>query len=54
MTTDGRRFNAIESIPYHMNARSKTKTYQEKIEETLPNGKRRDGRNFDEARKICK
>lgn len=53
MASDQRRFNGIESIPYHVNARCKTKTYEEKVASNLPNGKRKDARGFGEVRKIC-
>lgn len=53
MSNDQRRFNGIDSTPYHVNARCKTKTYEEKIESNLPKGKRKDGREFGEARKLC-
>lgn len=51
---DQKRFNGIESVPYHVNARCKTQTYEEKIANNLPKGKRKDDRAFGEARKICK
>lgn len=54
MASDSKRLPAPESIPYHLTARQKTKTYQEKLSTALQNGQRRDQRNFEEARKICK
>lgn len=54
MASDTKRIPAPESIPYHLTARQKTKTYQEKLATALQNGKRQDKRKFEEARKICK
>lgn len=54
MSGDPKRIPAPESVPYHVNARIKTKTYEDKLATTLVNGKRLDGRAFSEARKICK
>lgn len=53
MATDSKRLPAPESIPYHLTARQKTKTYQEKLATTLEGGQRLDKRKFAEARKIC-
>lgn len=53
MTTDVKRIPVPESIPYHLYARKKTKSYQEKLVTILDGGKRRDNRKFEEARKIC-
>lgn len=53
MASDLKRIPAPESIPYHLTARQKTKSYKEKLAITLENGKRQDERRFDEARKIC-
>lgn len=53
MTTDAKRIPVPESIPYHLYARKKTKSYQEKLVTILDGGKRRDDRKFEEARKIC-
>lgn len=54
MSGDSKRLPAPESIPYHLNARHKTKTYEEKLATTLAGGKRQDSRPFQETRKICK
>lgn len=54
MSGDQKRIPAPESVPYHVNARIKTKTYEEKLATTIVNGKRLDGRAFSDARKICK
>lgn len=54
MSGDQKRIPAAESVPYHVNARIKTKTYEEKLATTIVNGKRLDGRTFSEARKNCK
>lgn len=53
MASDTKRIPAPESIPYHLTARQKTQTYQEKLTTTLQNGQRQDRRKFEEARKIC-
>lgn len=53
MTTDLKRISVPESIPYHLYARKKTKSYQEKLVTIFDDGKRRDDRKFEEARKIC-
>lgn len=54
MASDTKRIPAPESIPYHLTARQKTKTYQEKLAIALQNGQRQDKRKFEDARKICK
>lgn len=54
MASDTKRIPAPESVPYHLTARQKTKTYQEKLATTLQGGLRQDQRKFAEARKICK
>lgn len=53
MSGDQKRNVVPESVPYHVNARIKTKTYEEKLATTIVNGERLDGRAFGEARKIC-
>lgn len=54
MASDTKRIPAPESTPYHLTARQKTKSYQEKLATTLHGGKRQDKRKFEEARKICR
>lgn len=54
MATDTKRIPAPESTPYHLPARQKSKSYQEKLAITLESGQRKDKRKFEEARKICK
>lgn len=52
--SDLKRIPGPESVPYHLNARHKTKSYQEKLAIVLAGEKRLDSRQYDEARKICK
>lgn len=54
MQTDQKRINGPESVPYHLNARCKAKSYEDKLAIVFENGKRQDKRAFDEPRKICK
>lgn len=54
MQYDQKRINGPESVPYHLNARHKTKSYEDKLAIVFAKGKRLDERKFDEARKICK
>lgn len=54
MATDLKRIPAPESTPYHLSARQKTQSYQEKLATILQGGQRQDKRKFEETRKICK
>lgn len=54
MSNDLKRTPNSETVPYHLNARHKTKSYQEKLSTVLAADKRLDSRKCDESRKICK
>lgn len=54
MASDSKRLPAPESTPYHLGARQKTQSYQEKLATTLLGGERLEKRKFEETRKICK
>lgn len=54
MQYDQKRIAGPESVPYQLNARRKIKSYEDKLAIVFAQGKRQDGRSFEESRKICK